>query len=70
MGQDAEQVNIRIYDSSGRLIREWNNIGMQPGDGVTWWGDDSHGNSIAAGAYFCLVQGKEFHEIEKIIKSK
>ena len=48
----ARDGRVRIYDASGRLVRE---VASASGEAL-WDGTDSHGNETAPGAYFLSLR--------------
>jgi hypothetical protein len=55
-------VDVSVYDSSGRLVKVLVNERKTPGYYVsTWDGRDENGNGMSNGIYFCkMVSGKTF----------
>ncbi len=43
---------IKIYDASGRLVRQWGHETMRLSDQVVWSGTDEIGRRVPAGIYF------------------
>ncbi|MFA5859967.1 MAG: FlgD immunoglobulin-like domain containing protein, partial [Elusimicrobiota bacterium] len=57
-------VEVKIYDLSGRLVREWKiqvgNSGAFAGNhSVEWDGKNDAGNYVTAGGYICIVKTKK-----------
>jgi len=61
IGHSAEGIGLRIYDISGRLVKDLTSLITTPTSLVTWTGDDEAGRAVAAGVYFVklTVDGKE-----------
>jgi len=62
-------VNLRIYDASGRSVRSLPDKGMplRAGGEVTWDGKDDRGRELAAGVYFCLLKDDEKILTRKVV---
>ncbi|MEO0069569.1 MAG: T9SS type A sorting domain-containing protein [candidate division WOR-3 bacterium] len=62
---------IRIYDATGRLVRDLSRL-MVNGkcSTVSWSGDDDSGKQLPAGVYFCRLEVKERALTKKIILLK
>jgi len=45
-------LQLKIYDASGRLIRQWDYESIRLSDKIIWHGDDDFGNKLPAGIYF------------------
>jgi hypothetical protein len=64
-------VNITVYDVSGRLVRELVNEHRAPGNWtVTWNGEDNHGVRVASGVYFYRMRAGDFIETKKMVLLK
>lgn len=60
-------VGLKIYDASGRLIRQWNYETMRQGDQIVWSGDDDLGRKLPPGVYFVLLEANDCKLLEKVI---
>lgn len=62
---------MRIYDISGRLVRDFSYLLSHityPISVITWHSDDSFGKKLPAGTYFCVLKtGKDIF-LKKIVK--
>jgi len=43
---------LKIFDATGRLVKQFNHLAIQPFDQITWSGDDQNGLQVPAGVYF------------------
>ncbi len=65
---DAGVVSLRIFDTSGRLVRTLHDGALAPGHySRTWQGRDNGGRRVASGTYFYRLTGKDFSESRKMI---
>ena len=59
LGEDAATVYVRIYNSSGEIIKKIEMDQMTAGaQSVVWNGADENGNAVSAGTYSFSVQAK------------
>ena len=72
LADDAE-VDITIYDSSGRPVR-YINVGMQPkgryidkAKAVHWDGKDNNGAVVASGVYFYTLTANDFSQTKRLV---
>jgi hypothetical protein len=64
----AGQVDIRIYNVSGALVRTLVNHVQPPGEYVARWnGADDQGHQLPSGAYFYVLDTKGFRASKKLI---
>ncbi|MEO0227930.1 MAG: T9SS type A sorting domain-containing protein [candidate division WOR-3 bacterium] len=62
------QITIKIYNSAGQLVRQFNHLTNYQSP-ILWDGDDDSGHKLPAGVYFVQVtDGKKSFAIEKVIK--
>ena len=55
--KDRQQVALRVYDASGRLVRTLVERERTPGKHeIIWDGRDATGRSVTAGVYFCQLE--------------
>ena len=56
-------ISLNIYDVSGRLVRQFNQLtnGQSPINQIIWDGSDDHGRKVSEGVYFIrlIVDGSE-----------
>ncbi|MBP6875516.1 MAG: T9SS type A sorting domain-containing protein [Candidatus Eisenbacteria bacterium] len=66
---DAERVFLRVYDSTGRLIRTIEGESPEAGGSVFLWdGRDANGQEARSGTYFCRLKEGGREKIHKVIK--
>jgi len=60
--------SLKIYDATGRLVRQWDYQTMRQCDEIVWDGTDDSGHKLPAGVYFCCLETNEFTVTKKIVK--
>jgi len=63
-------VSLKIYDVTGRLIRQWDYETMRQGDQITWDGKNDSGKPLSEGIYFLHIKEENLNAIKKIIMVK
>ena len=66
----AEGMGLKIYDISGRLVRDLSSLAIRPSSLVTWNGDDDAGRKVDAGVYFIRLTAAGREVVEKAILVK
>jgi hypothetical protein len=61
------QVTIKIYDATGRLVRQWDNSTIGLSDHVIWSGKDNRDRKLPQGVYFVKFTAEDFAKTQKII---
>jgi hypothetical protein len=62
------EVDVRICDASGRLVKILEHGDREPGDhAVVWMGKDDEGRDVASGVYFCMMRAGGFKDSRKIV---
>ncbi len=65
------EVNLRIYDVRGRLVRTLIDDWKEPGSyQVSWDGRDDRGRRVASGIYFYTIRTEDFSSTRKMILIK
>ena len=68
---EETNVNLSVYDLTGKLIKELANTPMQIGNyNITWNGTDTNGAKVGAGVYLYKLQTDNFSESRKMILLK
>jgi hypothetical protein len=70
IGHSPENVELKIYNSSGRLVRQWSHVQTRQSDQVVWDGKDNSGRLVPAGTYFIALQAEHDIQWEKVILLK
>jgi hypothetical protein len=63
-------IEIRIYDASGRLIKQIHNSITQPLNRIIWDGTDSQDKHVPAGIYFITVSSDINSVVEKVVLTR
>ena len=67
----SDRVTIRIYNSVGHLIREYNPGFMSAGQhSIMWDGRDAEGTEVSSGLYMYVMMGSQFTAYSKMILLK
>lgn len=69
-GHRAENIELKIYNSSGRLVRQWDYSTIKQSDQVMWDGTDHSGRLVPAGTYFVSLEANAARHWEKVILVK
>lgn len=64
---DASKANLKIYNVSGRLIKQFDHKATRYSNQVSWDGADDTGNRVPAGVYFIQLDTEDHCETEKVI---
>jgi len=71
IGHEVKNVALKIYDTSGRLIKILINEVQAPGKyTIIWDGKDEMGRNISSGIYFCELKSGDFRKTRKMIRLK
>jgi len=65
--QGQGSLALKIYNVSGRLVRQWDYQTMRLSDQILWDGTDDNGNILPDGIYFCELKSEKGTEVIKII---
>jgi|GEM_PF-4488932 len=58
--------SLKIYDATGRLVKQFNHLTNYQSS-ITWDGTDDSGRKLPSGVYFIRLESNEFKETEKVI---
>ena len=65
--KQQQQVSFKIYDQSGRLVRNLLDLNMNPGQHeLSWNGKNDTGEFVSSGVYFYVLKGKEISQTKKM----
>ena len=63
----AEDTELKIYDATGRLVKEFSHTSNQQFKQVIWAGDDNYGNKVPSGVYFLMFTTKRVRETRNLL---
>ncbi len=66
----TKDISLKIYDAAGRLVKQFNDLTIQPFNRVIWNGTDNVGKQVPAGTYFCILKNNCRILLSKIVKLK
>jgi hypothetical protein len=67
----AQDVTLRVFDLTGRLVATLTNKNMPAGrHTVSWNGTDDHGRSVASGMYFYRLETNDSVQVRKMVLLK
>ncbi len=58
---------LKIYDATGRLVKQFNHLTNYQSNYVLWYGDDDSGRPLPAGVYFVKLESEGLKQVEKVI---
>jgi len=61
------QTVLKIYDASGRLVRQWDYQTIRQSDQILWHGTDGSGQIVPAGIYFIVLSDKDYRVTIKVL---
>ena len=60
-------IELKIYDISGRLVKSYNHLSIQPFNQIIWDGTDYQGQEVSSGIFFCELNVGFSKVIEKVV---
>jgi hypothetical protein len=67
---DISKTNLKIYDATGKLIRQWDNATIQQSNHVIWDGKNNRGERVSVGVYFVGLTTNQNKQIRKLLMVK
>jgi hypothetical protein len=67
VAHSAKDIGLKIYDTSGRLVNQFNHLPMQPSNRITWDGTDHAHQQLPGGVYFLYLHAGDFQANEKLL---
>ncbi|MCK4673170.1 right-handed parallel beta-helix repeat-containing protein, partial [candidate division WOR-3 bacterium] len=67
MEHSAEVIELKIYDATGRLVRQWGHTTMRLSDHISWDGTDHANRKLPSGVYFLKFQAGDYTATEKLL---
>jgi len=66
--KEKGHVSIKIYDTSGKLVRTIADGIFKPGNHtIAWDGRNDSGRKVSSGVYFYRMKTKEFERTRKMV---
>lgn len=69
-GRNTKDFSLKIYDVSGRLLRQFDYPRIKLSDSITWDGKDKNGRELPNGVYLIRLETSVYKETKKIILLK
>lgn len=69
-GRNTKDFSLKIYDVSGRLLRQFDYPRIRLSDRITWDGKDKNGRELPNGVYLIRLETSVYKETKKIILLK
>ncbi len=67
MADNSQNISLKIYDATGRVVRQFNHPTNLPFNQVIWDGRDNDGKRLPGGIYFCELKVDEQRLTKKLI---
>lgn len=67
MEHSAEVIELKIYDATGRLVRQWGHTTMRLSDHISWEGTDHANRKLPSGVYFLKLVTGDYSATEKLL---
>jgi len=67
IGQGAKSIDLKIYDVTGRLVRQFDHTTIRLSDHISWDGNDNAGRVLPNGVYFYQLNVDDQSIIKKLI---
>ena len=64
----AESIELKIFDATGRLIKQFNHLTIQSFNQIVWDGTNDRGTSVPEGVYFMRLETGDIKSNKKIIR--
>jgi len=65
----AEQVDLTVYDVTGRAVATLAHGRFAPGEhAITWDGRDRSGRDVPAGVYLCRLETEEQTQTQRLVR--
>jgi hypothetical protein len=65
----SDPISLKIYDATGRLVKQWNHPTMQPSNHISWDGRNDAGIVLPSGVYLleCSIGSNSYRKIAKLL---
>jgi len=61
------EIPLKIYDATGRIVKSFNHLTIQPFNQVVWSGDDDLGRKLPEGVYFVRLKVGDDKKVGKAV---
>ncbi|MEO0189901.1 MAG: T9SS type A sorting domain-containing protein, partial [candidate division WOR-3 bacterium] len=61
------EISLSVYDVSGRVVKQFNHLTIQPFNQLVWDGRDDLGRKLPAGVYFVRLEAGDYKQVEKAV---
>ncbi|MEO0215968.1 MAG: T9SS type A sorting domain-containing protein, partial [candidate division WOR-3 bacterium] len=62
------EISLSIYDASGRMVKQFNHLTIQPFNQIIWSGDDNSIHPLPSGVYFINLKIPDGALVKKVMK--
>ncbi|MCK4822893.1 T9SS type A sorting domain-containing protein [bacterium] len=70
IGQRAMGMELKIYDATGRLVKQWDYPTIILSDKTSWYGRDNSSKQLPSGVYFLKFKADNYSTTEKLLLIK
>ncbi|MCK4252133.1 right-handed parallel beta-helix repeat-containing protein [candidate division WOR-3 bacterium] len=72
LGTGMQDISLKIYDVSGRIVKVFNLTSglLLPASTISWDGTDENGNKVSSGVYFCRSVAGNYSAMKKLLLVK
>jgi hypothetical protein len=67
---DDKPVSIKIFDASGRMVKEFAGHHIERNNNIVWGAEDNQGRTVPHGVYFVTITTPSDTKIKKIVHIK
>ena len=69
LGTGMQDISLKIYDVSGRIVKVFNLTSgfLLPASTVSWDGTDNDGKKVPSGVYFCKLTTGDYSTMKKLL---
>jgi hypothetical protein len=60
-------IELTIYDATGRIVRQWDDTMLRQSDHVIWDGTDMKGKKVPSGIYFYTLEISDYRQVKKLL---
>ncbi|MCK4233581.1 T9SS type A sorting domain-containing protein, partial [candidate division WOR-3 bacterium] len=64
---DNSKARLKIYNATGRLVRQWDDATIRLSDHVIWDGTDNSGEKVSTGIYFVELTTTQNKQMRKLL---